>query len=213
MYIYLNSLFVGLLILANILGVKLFSVGGYILPAAVIVYVLTYLVTDVIGEVYGKEMAQKTVKAGFITQVFAILFIFIAIKLPAASVFQLQPEFAEVLGGSFRVMIASLISYLVSQNLDVFIFHRLKAKHGNRKLWLRNNLSTMGSQLMDTTIFITIAFYGIVPLPVLFGMIGTQYAFKFLVAVVDTPVAYALVKLSRKKKISIQENITEQTIS
>ncbi len=201
MLMYLNALFVGLLILSNILGVKLFSVGDFVLPAAVIVYVVTYLVTDVIGEVYGKETAKKTVKAGFLTQIIAMIFIMIAITLPAAPIFEKQAEFATVLGGSFQVMLASLISYLVSQNTDVWIFHKLKAKHGNNKLWLRNNLSTMTSQLLDTTVFITIAFYGL-PWGAILGMIGTQYVFKFLVAVIDTPIAYLLVKIAKKEKHS-----------
>ncbi|MRH44251.1 queuosine precursor transporter [Aquibacillus halophilus] len=200
MFIYLNALFVGLLILSNILGVKLFSVGNFILPAAAIVYVVTYLITDVIGEVYGKEAARKTVQAGFFTQVIAILFVFIAIQLPSAPIFGLQAEFETILGGSFRVMLASLAAYVVSQNLDVSIFHRLKQKHGDNKLWLRNNLSTMTSQLVDTTIFITIAFWGIVPTSVLLGMIATQYVFKFIVAIVDTPITYLLVKLGKKEK-------------
>ncbi|MFD1019358.1 queuosine precursor transporter [Thalassobacillus hwangdonensis] len=200
MFIYLNALFVGLLILANILGVKLFTIGGYVLPAAVIVYVITYLITDVIGEVYGKEAAKKTVQAGFFTQIIALIFIVIAIQLPAAPFFESQQEFESILGAGFRVMLASLISYVASQNFDVFIFHRLKEKQGEKKLWLRNNLSTMSSQLIDTTLFITIAFVGTVPTNVLISMIATQYVFKLIVAVIDTPIAYLLVKLARKNK-------------
>ncbi|MCT2538140.1 queuosine precursor transporter [Aquibacillus koreensis] len=197
MFIYLNALFVGLLVLSNILGVKLFSVGDYMLPAAAVVYVVTYLITDVISEVYGKDLARKTVQAGFFTQVIALVFIFVAIELPAAPIFGMQEEFASILGGSFRVMLASLVAYVISQNLDVTIFHRLKEKHGEKRLWLRNNLSTMSSQLVDTTIFISIAFAGTVPTSVLLTMIATQYVFKLLVAIVDTPIVYALVKWAR----------------
>lgn len=199
MFIYLNALFVGLLLISNILGVKLFSIGEFILPAAVIVYVATYLITDVIGEVYGKDAARKTVQAGFFTQVIALIFIYIAIQLPAAPVFESQSEFETILGGSFRVILASLISYIASQNLDVTIFHRMKAKHGEKKLWLRNNLSTMTSQLIDTTLFITIAFWGVVPTNVLLGMIVTQYVFKFCIALIDTPFVYLLVKMTKGK--------------
>ncbi|WP_053220142.1 queuosine precursor transporter [Virgibacillus senegalensis] len=198
MFIYLNALFVGLLVISNVLGVKLFAAGGFVLPAAVIAYVVTYLITDVIGEVFGKDAARKTVQAGFITQVLAMIFILIAIQLPAASVFDGQVEFEAVLGGSFRVMLASLVSYLASQNLDVSIFHSLKLKHGQQKLWLRNNLSTMTSQLIDTILFISIAFWGTVPFGVLIGMIGSQYLFKVIIALIDTPIAYLLVKLAGK---------------
>lgn len=200
MFVYLNALFVGLLVISNILAVKLFTIGDYMLPGAAIVYVVTYLLTDVIGEVYGKEAARKTVIAGFVTQIVAMVFIFLAIQLPAAPIFALNTEFEAILGGSFRVMFASLAAYLMSQNFDVFIFHKLKAKHGESKLWLRNNLSTMSSQLIDTTVFIVIAFFGTVPTSVLLGMIATQYVFKLLVAVIDTPIAYLLVRLAKREK-------------
>lgn len=200
MFVYLNALFVGLLIVSNILGVKLFSIGEFILPAAVIVYVATFMITDVIGEVYGKDAARKIVQAGFFTQIIVMIFVFIAIELPAAPVFGSQSEFETILGGSFRVMLASLLSYFTSQNLDVSIFHRLKNKHGEKKLWLRNNVSTMTSQLVDTTIFITVAFWGTVPFTVLLGMIVTQYVFKFCVALIDTPIVYLLVRMAKKSK-------------
>ncbi|MEN2768553.1 queuosine precursor transporter [Ornithinibacillus xuwenensis] len=198
MLIYLNALFVGLLLISNILGVKVFSIGEFMLPAAAIVYVVTYLITDVIGEVYGKETARKTVHAGFITQVVALIFIYIAIKLPAAPTFASQVEFEQILGGSFRVILASLFAYIASQHLDVSLFHKLKEKHGEKKLWLRNNVSTMTSQLIDTTIFISVAFWGIMPTSVLIGMILTQYVFKFIIAIIDTPIVYLLVKFSKK---------------
>jgi uncharacterized integral membrane protein (TIGR00697 family) len=199
--LYLNAAFTGLLILSNILAVKLFSLGTWaILPAAVIVYVFTYPITDVIGEVYGREAARKTVLAGFVTQILAGIFIYAAIHLPAAPFFEAQAEFETILNGSFRITIASLLSYLVSQNLDVTVFHKLKEKHGSEKLWLRNNLSTIFSQLVDTTVFIVVAFYGTMPIMALFGLIVTQYLFKFLVAVLDTPIVYFLVKLCKKEK-------------
>ena len=154
MLYYLNGLFVGLLILSNILAVKLFSIGSWIvLPAAVIVYVFTYPILDVITEVYGKKAARRTVLTGFVTQLFAIVFIWIAIQLPAASFYEHQQSFEIIFTAGFRVTIASLIAYLVSQNLDVFIFDKLKKRHGEKKLWLRNNASTMASQLVDTSIF------------------------------------------------------------
>lgn len=205
MYLYLSSVFVGCLILANILAVKLFSIGPFVLPGAVIVYMVTYLVTDVIGEVYGKKAAKTTVRAGFLTQVIGLVFIFILIELPAADVFEHQAEFALILGGGLRIAFASLASYAVSQNVDVFIFHMLKDRHGTGKLWLRNNLSTMFSQLIDTVIFISIAFYGVVPLSVLLSMMATQYVAKFIIAGIDTPFVYLLVRIARRQNIKQSE--------
>lgn len=203
MLLYLNALFVGLLIISNIISVKLFDLGGLaILPAAAIVYVFTYPLTDVIGEVYGKDEARITVNAGFLTQLIASIFILIAIHLPEASFFDYQTEFKIILGGSFRIIVASLIAYLVSQNLDVQVFHRLKQKHGTQKLWLRNNASTLLSQLIDTTLFIGIAFYGQMPMSVLLGLVVTQYVFKMVVAVIDTPIVYLLVRLCKKESLA-----------
>jgi len=201
MLFYLNGAFVGLLILANIVAVKLFSIGSWaILPAAVIVYVFTYPIIDVIVEVYGKKAGQRTVQAGLITQILALVFISITVALPAAPVFTEQQSFETLLNGSFRVIIASLVSYAVSQNLDVLVFNKLKNRHGQKKLWLRNNASTMLSQLVDTTIFIAIAFYGTVPLAVLGTMIVTQYIFKFFASIAITPLVYFLVSLIRKQE-------------
>ncbi|WP_422121958.1 queuosine precursor transporter [Planococcus sp. X10-3] len=205
MLLYLNGAFVGLLILSNILAVKLFSIGEWmVLPAAVIVYVFTFPITDTIAEVYGKEAARKTVFAGFITQIAALAFIFSAIHLPAAPFFGDQASFESIFSAGFRVTLASLIAYFISQNLDVTIFHKLKEKHGDSKLWVRNNASTMVSQLVDTTLFIFIAFYGVMPLSALLGMVLTQYLFKWVVATADTPLVYLLVKLCRREKASEQ---------
>lgn len=203
MLLYLNGIFVGLLILSNIVAVKLFSLGTWaMLPAAVIVYIFTFPLTDVIVEVYGKKEAKQTVRAGLVTQILALIFIAITISVPAAPVFTEQASFETILSGSFRVIVASLLSYAVSQHLDVYVFDRLKAKHGTKKLWLRNNASTMLSQLIDTTIFITVAFYGTMPLTALGGLIVTQYLFKFFASIVLTPVVYLLVQLVRKKELS-----------
>ncbi|NOU98047.1 queuosine precursor transporter [Paenibacillus sp. LMG 31456] len=208
MILYLNGIFVGLLILANIVAVKLFSIGSWVmLPAAVIIYIFTYPIIDVIVEVYGKKEARRTVNAGLIMQILALIFITITINLPAAPIFNDQESFQTILNGSFRVIIASLISYVVSQNLDVFVFNKLKTIHGQKKLWLRNNASTMLSQLLDTTIFITIAFYGTMSIAVLGSLILTQYVFKFFASMATTPIVYLLVNLIRKQEtvVSMQK--------
>lgn len=212
MIFYLNGIFVGLLILANIVAVKLFSIGDNImLPAAVIVYIFTYPLIDVIVEVYGKKEGKRTVQAGLVTQIFALIFIAITVHLPSAPVFKDQASFETILNGSFRVILASLISYTVSQNLDVFVFNKLKSKHGEKKLWLRNNASTMLSQLIDTTIFITIAFYGTMPIAILGSLIITQYIFKFLAAILTTPIVYFLVNLARR--MDSDSNVSKNTVT
>lgn len=210
MLLYLNGIFVGLLILANIVAVKLFSIGDWaVLPAAVIIYIFTYPIVDTIVEVYGKEAGSKTVKAGLMTQILAVIFITITIYLPSAPFFEHQSEYQTILSGSFRVIIASLISYTISQNIDVLVFNKLKQRHGIKKLWLRNNASTMLSQLLDTSIFIFIAFYGTMPMLALVTLILTQYIFKFFASIVATPFVYLLVKIIRNKKSNYSEKEIE----
>ena len=200
-FIVLSGLFTGLLVLANIIATKLISIelGGYtfFVPAAVLAYAVTFSITDSISEVWGKERTNWLVFTGFLTSVVAAILIKLAINLPAAPFWQQQEQFQSILGANLRITIAGMVAYLISQYHDVWSFHFLKQKSNGKMLWLRNNVSTAVSQLLDTTIFITIAFYGIIP--DLFTMILSQYAVKLMIAVIDTPIVYGIVYLVRRK--------------
>ena len=196
--IVLNGFFVMSLLVSNVTASKIISIGSLIVPAAVVAYAITFLCTDVIGELYGKEEANKTVRLGFILQLFSIGLLYVAIKLPPAPfMVEYNEVFQQVLGQSLRVVIASLIAYTISQFNDVYIFHKLKDRHGSKHKWLRNNLSTITSQLIDTSIFITIAVYGIVPN--LWALILGQFTIKVVLALLDTPFFYLLTKKSSNK--------------
>ena len=206
----LNAMFCTLLILANILASKVVQFGALTIPAAVVAYPFTFLITDIIGELWGKNEANNTVKNGLICQIFALFLTFCAVKLPVASFANNQKEFVAILGGSLRVTIASLIGYLCSQTWDVWIFHKIRNKYiikhnttaGGRWIW--NNGSTMTSQIIDTAIFITIAFYGTVPN--IWNMIVSQYIIKFVFALCDTPIFYLLTGKA-KTKIELENNV------
>lgn len=193
-----NAIFVTSLLIANVVSSKIVSFWGLTVPAAIVAYPLTFLMTDVIGEIWGKEEANKTVKLGFICQMISLALIGCAILLPVAPFADNQSQFTAILGSSFRVVFASMIGYLVSQSWDVWIFHKIRdayiAKHGSTKggRWIWNNASTMTSQIIDTAIFITIAFSGVVPN--IWTMILCQYLFKFVYALLDTPFFYLLTK-------------------
>lgn len=194
----LNCLFVVSLIIANIVASKIVSFWGLVVPAAIVAYPVTFLITDVIGEIWGKEEANRTVKIGFVCQLFSLLLIGLAILLPVAPFANNQVEFKSILGQSFRCVTASLVAYLCSQSWDVYVFHKLKNINGEKHKWIRNNLSTMTSQIIDTAIFITIAFIGSVPN--IFTMIISQYVIKVVYALLDTPFFYFL---TRKKRSDI----------
>lgn len=196
LYTALVGLFAGLLVIANVIAVKPVTIGPFVVPAAVVVYAMTFLVTDTVAEVWGKERAQAVVWTGFGVSIFVALWVQVAIRLPGAAFWQEQAAFATILGANLRVVAASMLAYLVSQLHDVWAFHFWKAKTGGRHLWWRNTASTAVSQLLDTTIFITVAFYGL--WPNLGAAILGQYVVKVAVAVLDTPLVYAAVAAARR---------------
>lgn len=187
----LNGLFVTSLIIANIVSAKVVMFGSFVVPAAIVAYPLTFLMTDVIGEIWGKKQANTTVRIGLICQLSSLVLIGAAILLPVAPFANNQAEFSSILMSTFRVVLASMVAYVCSQTWDVFIFHRIKDKSSNNK-WIRNNVSTMCSQIIDTAIFITIAFWGTVPS--IIAMILSQYFIKVCYAVLDTPFFYILTR-------------------
>lgn len=193
----LNGLFITSLLIANVLSAKIVSFWGMVIPAAIVAYPLTFLMTDLIGEIWGKEQANKAVKLGFICQIASLVMIGLAILLPVAPFADNQAEFKSIMGQSFRVVAASLVAYYCSQSWDVWIFHKIRSMSTKHK-WIRNNVSTMTSQMIDTAIFITIAFIGVVPN--IWTMIISQYVIKVVYAVLDTIPFYLLTKGSEAIK-------------
>lgn len=189
--ILLNGIFLTSLLIANVLSAKIVTIAGAVIPAAVVAYPLTFLMTDLIGEIWGKEYANKAVRNGFICQIASLIMIGLAILLPVAPFADNQAEFKSIMSQSFRVVAASLVAYYCSQSWDVWIFHKIREKSTAHK-WIRNNVSTMTSQIIDTAIFITIAFYGVVPN--IWTMIFSQYAVKCVFAALDTIPFYLLTK-------------------
>lgn len=196
--ILLNTIFSICLVLATILASKLIIIGNhFVVPSAVVVYGVTFLCTDIIGELWGKEEANKTVMNGFLMQIMATILIQIAIKLPIAPFMEgFQTHFNAVLNGAMRMTLASLVAYLVSQSTDVLIFHKIKEINNDNHKWLRNNMSTIISQLLDTAIFVGIGFYGIVPN--LWVMIYSQWFIKIIIALCDTPFFYYFTRKSKQ---------------
>lgn len=199
----LNCVFVTSLIVANIVSSKIVTFWGLTVPAAIVAYPLTFLMTDVIGEIWGKDEANNTVRIGFLCQVMSLILITLATLLPVAPFADNQAEFKSILGSASRVVIASMVAYLCSQSWDVWVFHKLRdcyiRKHGSVKggRWIWNNGSTMTSQMIDTAIFITVAFYGTVPN--IFAMVLSQYVIKVVYAALDTPFFYLMTNKRKER--------------
>lgn len=200
-FIILLSIFVGSITIASILATKIINVFGLFVPAGVLAYSITFICTDVISEVWGKERAKYTVVGGFVALIVALLLVQLSLVWPKAPFWTGEQAFQSILGSTSRIIIASFTAYLVSQFHDVWAFHFWKKVTNERHLWLRNNLSTVVSQFLDSFLFITIAFYGVMPIwPLIIG----QWVIKFGIAVLDTPVIYFVVWMVRKK-IGLQE--------
>ena len=202
------------LVISNVVTAKLIDVpvtlfGSHIqLPGAAVCYAVTFLMTDVIGEIWGKKEANACVRFGFICQVFATLLIIFTQYLPAVDP-NMQSAYNSLLGQNWIFVVGSLIAYICSQAWDVYIFHRIRDKYvsidGNsRRRWIWNNVSTMTSQIIDTVLFIGISFglgFGWLFNPdmhtVLLGMMIGQYLIKFALAALDTPIFYILTRKSQ----------------
>jgi hypothetical protein len=192
----LAGVFTGSLVIAAVLVAKIIQVGPFQVPAGVLAYSATFACTDIISEIYGRARARQVVLAGFVALVAALVLIQLALAWPAAAFWQGGAAFEDVLGSTTRIVGASLVAYVASQYTDVFLFAWLRRLTGGRFLWLRNNGSTMLSQLLDSALFVTIAFAGVFPvLPMILG----QWAVKLAIAALDTPVVYGVVAILRSR--------------
>ena len=206
------------LITANCIASKVFNTGltlngaPVVLTVGAICYPITFLVTDVLGEMWGKKEANVAVLGGFICQVISTVIIVIARILPANDP-ETQNAYVALLGQNYIFVIASLVAYLASQKWDVFVFHKIRdawiKKHGTTKggKWLWNNGSTITSQLIDSILYASIAFgIGFGWLgdssmhAALFNMILAQWIIKLILALIDTPFFYLLTRRSEEYK-------------
>ena len=199
------------LVVSNVITAKTIQTGiplfgsTILVPSAVICYCVTFLMTDVIGEIWGRKEAQSVVFGGFACQILATCLILIGEVLPAADP-AMQNAYDMLLGQNAVFVAASMTAYLLSQSWDVFLFHRIRNRvlsggGSTRSRWIWNNASTMTSQIIDTVVFIGIAFgfgfgwlFNPEMLPQLGAMMVGQYLCKFVLAALDTPVFYLLTR-------------------
>jgi queuosine precursor transporter len=199
-FIIVLSIFIGSITIASVLATKIISIFGFFVPAGILAYSVTFVCTDIIGEIWGKETSRNAIFGGFIALLFVLVLVQLSLFWPSAPFWKQQEAFQSIVGSSSRVIIASFVAYLISQLHDVWAFHSLKRLTKGKHLWLRNSLSTGISQFIDSFIFIMIAFYGVMPVwPLIFG----QWVIKILIATLDTPFVYYFVWVL-KKKLALQ---------
>ena len=196
--LYLTSLFA-----ANTLGLKIMPfIFGSHLSVAVFSFPVVFLMTDVIGEVYGKRAAKFFVLAGFISTALFIVYSFLSLAMPWSDDGQWARQgYNQIFGISLRMAIASLAAFLIAEYQDVFSFFFFRKKLGTRFFWLRSLLSNLWSQLLDSVIFMVIAFAGVYATKTLISIIISWWLYKVAMGALYTPLSYIGLSLLRDKKV------------
>ena len=223
-YLYLGALFITSLVVSNLIfqkffywnpfgkieifGASLFEVSVGILP-----YPVTFLITDLISEIYGRKMANQIVTAGIFASLFSMAIILIAEVAPAIDTSPIDDRtFTKVFALSPIAVLASMIAYLFAQYIDIGIYHFWKKLTKGKYLWLRNNCSTFLSQFIDTfTVVGLLCVFGVLPWSMFLGLVISGFLFKIFIALLDTPFLYFFVYIFRKRfRLAVNEEIELQ---
>jgi uncharacterized integral membrane protein (TIGR00697 family) len=187
------GVFVTCLLTANTIAGKLISVGGVVLPAAIIVFPVSYVVADVLTEVWGYAAARRVIWLGFGCNLLMVVAIWLGGEIPPAPVWSGQEAYRQILGQTPRILLASFLAYLAGEFANAYVLARVKIVTRGRWLWVRTIGSTLVGQALDSAIFIGLAFAGTVPAGVLAGIVVAQWGAKVLYEAAATPLTYLAV--------------------
>ena len=190
---FLFALFVASMVMVNTLGTKITTILGVRVSVGIFFVPVLFLITDIVGEVFGRKEASRFVNMATIMLVLLFAMTFLCIAVRPNETWGMQEEYAMIFGSSLRMTLASLVSFVVAQQLDVFMFSFWGKVTKGKYLWVRNNLSTIVSQFLDTTIFDFIAFWHLTPkftASYVFSLILPYWLFKVVFALLDTPFCY-----------------------
>jgi uncharacterized integral membrane protein (TIGR00697 family) len=199
-FVIIACIFVTCLITANIIAVKLILLFGFLVPAGIIVFPLSYLFGDVLTEVYGYAATRRVIWLGFACNLLTIIAIFIGGIAPAAPFWHDQQAYNTILGFTPRLLLASFAAYLVGEFVNSFILAKLKIATNGRWLWTRTIGSTLIGEGFDTLIFVTIAFWGTIPSQLILTAILTQWIFKVAYEIIATPLTYVIVGFLKRQE-------------
>ena len=219
-YLILGALFITSLVVSNLIfqkffywhpfDMQVFGVDLFILSVGILPYPITFLITDLISEIYGKQKANQMVTVGIFASIFSVIIISVADSLPAIADSPVGDVlFSKVFGSTIIAVFASMITYLLAQFIDIRIYHFWKNLTKGRMLWLRNNFSTFFSQFVDTfTITFLLCLFEVLKWDQFTGLLISGFLFKILIALIDTPFLYLGVYLFRKKfNLKVNEEI------
>ena len=193
-FVSVVAVFVTCLIASNIVAVKIADIFGRFVPAARIIFPISYIIGDILTEVYGYDRATQVIWLGFFCNAWAVLAFWIGGLIPPAPFWENQDSYEIILGSTPRLLFASFIAYLIGELSNSFTLSRLKVWTNGKSLWVRTIGSTVIGQGLDSSVFITVAFIGILSNADLFELIITQWVIKVLYEVIATPVTYVVVR-------------------
>jgi hypothetical protein len=209
LYLLVTVLFVACLIAANIMATKLIEPWGLVMDAGTIVFPVSYILGDVLTEVYGFRAARRVIWLGFLANLLVVAAIALAGVVPGASFWDGQAAYDQILGFVPRILAASFCAYLVGEFANSVVLAKMKVATGGRHLWTRTIGSTLVGQGLDSLIFVTLAFSGVVPVEAMLVMIATQWLVKSAYEALATPVTYAVVGfLKRREGMDIYDRDT-----
>ena len=200
---FLKALYVTIIILANLLGSKITTIFGISVSVGIFMVPLAFLITDVLEEILGKKEIKKLIIITASALIVTFLFVLLSLALPPNSRFTHNDEYTTIFSASTRMLIASLVAFVLSQTNDAYMFDLIKRKTHGKYLWIRNNLSTISSQFIDTVVFMFIAFYHLTPkfsVGFIWQLIIPYFIFKIVFALIDTPFFYVGVKWLKSSK-------------
>lgn len=194
--------FVAFLVIANICATKIIQIGPFVFDGGAVTFPLTYILGDVISEVYGFKAAKRAIKYGFIVSIMASLVFYLVGIAPIGPGYQDQDAFISVLGFVPRIVAASLCGYLFGEWLNSYVLVYLKNRYGEKQLWIRLIGSTLAGEFVDSLIFCTIAFIGIIPFVDFVNYVAVGYVYKVGVEVVFLPLTYLVIAWVKKHEPS-----------
>jgi len=220
LYLILGILFITSLVVSNLIfkkffyyhpfDISLFGVNLFEISVGILPYPITFLITDLISEIYGKKKANEVVVGGIFASFFAMGIIYVANAVPATDWSPVSDDlFSTVFGSTAIAVLASMMAYLFAQFIDIQIYHYWKRLTAGKHLWLRNNCSTFLSQFIDTaTVLLLLSAFGEISWNLFGGLLLAGFLFKIIIAALDTPFLYLGVYMFRKRfKLDINEEI------
>jgi uncharacterized integral membrane protein (TIGR00697 family) len=199
-FLLVASIFITCLITSNIIAVKLINIFGLLLPAAILIFPISYIFGDVLTEVYGYRQARRVIWLGFFCNLITVVAIWVGQILPAASFWDGQAAYERILGYTPRLLGASFLAYLVGEFANSFVLAKMKIATQGRWLWTRTIGSTLVGQGLDSVVFMTLAFAGTIPLNGLANAIVVQWLSKSGYEAIATPLTYGAVTFLKKKE-------------